>query len=61
MNLRAVDETLAHLYEVEVPATITPKAAAGNGHLKDAPAICAQRARRDHGRTRRSGAGECFA
>ena len=25
MNLRAVDETLAHLYEVEVPEAVTPR------------------------------------
>jgi pyruvate-ferredoxin/flavodoxin oxidoreductase len=35
MNLRAVDQTLAHLYEVEVPKT--PVASSGNGHLDDAP------------------------
>ena len=37
MNLRAVDETLAHLYEVEVPDVITPAVVGGNGHLKRAP------------------------
>ena len=35
MNLRAVDQTLAHLYEVEIPKT--PVASSGNGHLEDAP------------------------
>jgi pyruvate-ferredoxin/flavodoxin oxidoreductase len=37
MNLRAVDETLAHLYEVEVPDVITSAVVGGNGHLKRAP------------------------
>ena len=37
MNLRAVDETLAHLYEVEVAAAVTPGASRPNGELKCAP------------------------
>ena len=37
MNLRAVDSTLAHLYEAQVPNTITPRAAGHNGHLQNAP------------------------
>ncbi len=37
MNLRAVDETLAHLYEVKVPDAVTPSASGGNGQLKYAP------------------------
>jgi pyruvate-ferredoxin/flavodoxin oxidoreductase len=37
MNLRAVDETLAHLHEVEVPDVITSAVVGGNGHLKRAP------------------------
>lgn len=36
-NLRAVDETLARLFEVELPATVMPRASAGNGALKGAP------------------------
>ena len=37
MNLRAVDETVAHLYEVEVGDAISPPATGSNGHLKGAP------------------------
>jgi pyruvate-ferredoxin/flavodoxin oxidoreductase len=37
MNLRAVDETLAHLYEVNVPDAVTPRVSGGNGQLKHAP------------------------
>jgi len=36
-NLRAVDETLAHLYEVAVPGEITASPPTHNGHLHDAP------------------------
>jgi pyruvate-ferredoxin/flavodoxin oxidoreductase len=39
MNLRAVDQTLAHLYEVEIPAAVVPIAPQGNGELKHAPAF----------------------
>jgi len=37
MNLRAVDETLAHLFEVTVPGGIVPRKARLNGQLKGAP------------------------
>jgi pyruvate-ferredoxin/flavodoxin oxidoreductase len=37
MNLRAVDETLAHLFELPVPIAVTPVQPRLNGHLKDAP------------------------
>src|SRR4029453_15017006 len=37
MNLRAVGQTLAHLYEGLIPQTTTAVAAAGNGHLTHAP------------------------
>jgi len=37
MNLRAVDETLAHLFEVPVPQAVTTVKASLNGHLKEAP------------------------
>jgi pyruvate-ferredoxin/flavodoxin oxidoreductase len=37
MNLRAVDKTLAHLYEVKVPDVVTPGTSGGNGQLKHAP------------------------
>jgi pyruvate-ferredoxin/flavodoxin oxidoreductase len=37
MNLRAVDQTLAHLYEVKVPDAVTPAVAGRNGQLKHAP------------------------
>ena len=37
MNLRAVDQTLAHLHEVEIPAAVVPIAPEGNGELKRAP------------------------
>ena len=37
MNLRAVDQALAHLYEVEVPEGRAPGASGGNGQLKHAP------------------------
>ncbi len=36
-NLRAVDETLAHLYEVKVPDAVTPPPSGPNGQLKHAP------------------------
>ena len=39
MNLRAVDETLAHLYEVGIPNEVTPREPIPNGHLKRAPAF----------------------
>ena len=37
MNLRAVDQTLAHLYEVEIPDAVVSAASRPNGHLKHAP------------------------
>ena len=37
MNLRAVDQTLAHLYEVKIPDAVVPIAPGGNGELKRAP------------------------
>jgi pyruvate-ferredoxin/flavodoxin oxidoreductase len=37
MNLRAVDQTVAHLYEVEVPDAVVPVPAQSNGALKRAP------------------------
>jgi pyruvate-ferredoxin/flavodoxin oxidoreductase len=37
MNLHAVDETIAHLYEVEVPDAIVPRASNGNAPLQHAP------------------------
>jgi pyruvate-ferredoxin/flavodoxin oxidoreductase len=37
MNLRAVDETLAHLYEVKVPDAVTPAVAGRNGQFNHAP------------------------
>jgi pyruvate-ferredoxin/flavodoxin oxidoreductase len=45
MNLRAVDETLAHLYEVEVPAKVSASKSNHNGRLKDAPQFVKQVAR----------------
>lgn len=37
MNLRAVDHTLAHLYEVEIRDAVVPVKSKGNGELKRAP------------------------
>ena len=37
MNLKAVDQTLAHLYEVKIPDAVVPVASNGNGELKHAP------------------------
>jgi pyruvate-ferredoxin/flavodoxin oxidoreductase len=37
MNLRAVDQTLAHLYEVKIPDAVVPVASGKNGELKRAP------------------------
>jgi pyruvate-ferredoxin/flavodoxin oxidoreductase len=37
MNLRAVDQTLAHLYEVKVPGAVVPVKSGGNGEIKRAP------------------------
>src|SRR6201997_740829 len=37
MNLRAVDQTLAHLYEVKIPDAVVPIEPEGNGELKRAP------------------------
>jgi pyruvate-ferredoxin/flavodoxin oxidoreductase len=37
MNLRAVDQTLAHLYEVKVPDAVVPVPSGTNGELKRAP------------------------
>lgn len=39
MNLRAVDQALAHLFEVEVPSEVTSIGSGRNGHLKQAPAF----------------------
>ncbi|MGE5212491.1 MAG: pyruvate:ferredoxin (flavodoxin) oxidoreductase [Nitrospirota bacterium] len=36
-NLRAVDETLAHLYEVPIPAAVTPRSPKPNGEHGGAP------------------------
>jgi len=38
-NLRAVDETIAHLYEVAVPREVTARASKPNGQLVEAPAF----------------------
>src|SRR6476619_3305936 len=37
MNLKAVDQTLAHLYEVKIPDAVVPIAPDGNGQLKRDP------------------------
>ena len=37
MNLRAVDQTLTHLYEVKVPDAVVPVASGKNGELERAP------------------------
>lgn len=37
MNLRAVDQTLAHLHEVKIPDAIVPVKSNGNGELRRAP------------------------
>ena len=37
MNLRAIDQTLAHLYEVKIPDAVVPVKSNGNGELKRAP------------------------
>ena len=37
MNLRAVEATLAHLFEVEIPDRVTPRPAGRNGEMKRAP------------------------
>ena len=37
MNLRAVDQTLAHFYEVKLPDAVTPGHSGRNGQLKRAP------------------------
>ncbi|HET9800953.1 MAG TPA: 2-oxoacid:acceptor oxidoreductase family protein, partial [Chthoniobacterales bacterium] len=39
MNLRAVDATLAHLYEVEIPDAVVPAASGRNGHVDLAPKL----------------------
>jgi len=39
MNLRAVDEALAHLYEVEFPKQVGGNGAKPNGEFRDAPAF----------------------
>src|SRR5512140_3095420 len=39
MNLRAVDQTLAHLHEVKIPDAVIPIAPGGNGELKRAPEV----------------------
>ncbi len=39
MNLLAVDETLAHLYEVEIPNAVTPRRAERQRPLETAPPI----------------------
>jgi pyruvate-ferredoxin/flavodoxin oxidoreductase len=37
MNLQAVDQTLAHLYEVKIPDAVVPVKSNGNGELRRAP------------------------
>jgi pyruvate-ferredoxin/flavodoxin oxidoreductase len=37
MNLRAVDQTLAHLYEVKIPEAVVPVKSNGNGEVGRAP------------------------
>jgi pyruvate-ferredoxin/flavodoxin oxidoreductase len=37
MNLRAVDQTLVHLYEVQVPDAVVPVPSGANGEIKRAP------------------------
>ena len=62
MNLRAVDETLAHLHEVEVPDAVSPsRSLASNGAAEARAGVCAQSAGRNHGGTRRSRASERVA
>ncbi len=39
MNLRAVDQALAHLYEVEIPDAVVANPSGRNGHLKLAPRL----------------------
>ena len=61
MNLRAVDETLAHLHEVEVPADSERQRTQAQRPAERRTAICEAGARRDHGRPGRSAAGERVA
>ena len=61
MNLRAVDKTLAHLHEVEVPDAIAPAALGRERPLETRAGIRAQCSRRNHRRARRSRARERVA
>ena len=61
MNLRAVDQTLAHLYEVKIPDAVVPIAPGGNGDLQARAGVCAQCAGRNHRGSWRSRPGERVA
>ena len=62
MNLRAVDETLAHLLRSGNSGARSRRETSGhNGHLHARTGIRAQGARRNHRRPRRSPAGERVA
>ena len=61
MNLHAVDETLAHLHEVEVPREITAADLRAERTAERGAGVRAQCARRNHGGARRSRAGERVA
>ena len=62
MNLRAVDQTLAHLYEVKIPAAgCSPIAPAGQRRSEARTGVCAQCAWRNHRGSGRPRPGERLA
>ena len=61
MNLRAVDQTLAHLYEVKIPDAVVPIAPTRQRRTEARTGVCAQCAGRNHRGSRRSRPGERVA
>ena len=61
MNLRAVDQTLAHLYEVKIPDAVVPIAPGGQRRTEARAGVCAQCAGRNHRGSWRSRPGERVA
>ena len=61
MNLRAVDHTLAHLYEVKVPDAVVPIAPERQRRTEARAGVCAQCAGRNHRRSWRPRPGERVA
>ena len=60
-NLQAVDQTLAHLSEVEMPGYASGNGASAQRSPSKRARVCAKCPGRNHGRPRRSRAGQRLA